>query len=1008
MKANPFEKAIWSIMKRLLFAGVINLVICMVVLGQPSPIYENDGVVEVPPQFAPQIDATNFVNKGLFDINFLSTTFKTTFFNGFAAVNVQLYDFSDTLNFTNQNGMSTDTGFRFDTFAGGSGGNGTRRMAANFNNSGTIIAGAATNSFFTNNFQFLFGSSKILVSATNVVSPGLLEVGGNGLLSVKGRNVDLTRGVLRVDSNTGSFPFFGFFNGFIFPGSFFNSGIFDQFWGVGLNTNQAGNFTLPFPSSPAEPATDIVLGATFVNINLITSNAYVFLSQSGPSNATTQVVFLQNTNPAITTDVRFEPQGGASIPVIQWQSIVTNNIGGLVTNQLYLSDTFGVRTNLQIVTNGSFGIAPIALQPTSRPINYTFSRAFPGYNSLLPTNAPYDPLLLAQAATTNEYTIYGVTLQPTTSQVPTNLVGASITNMPGRIEITADQVLNLANVQLDGANYITLNSTNHFVGSTNAQVVVPNSDINLASTNGSMVISNLLAPVVPRMVGEVDAWSSRWTNVVNGITNEFHVMIVFSALAPTSPSLVQDLKLRSTNLVVADTLNVTRSLLLDTERLTLTTNLAGFSSPMGEINLTSDQIVWSQGLPRLKYLTNFGIISTLNSTYFVGVRQPPYFNSTFDEPYQALVNHGTLSAAGETIWANYFENTGSGVITTNGDLTTSTNMAEVSSFVGPISLQANQSVLANGLFTSPFSDITIMSGDLVVSNHNLQAFRNLTFAVTNSITDGGSASSNVWRVGDGFDLLVKPPTGDLLFTTITNVGPDFAQVDNIWAGEDRGCSPAGFANNVAIGHMILDGGFNSLFNFKAAGTQNAIYIDLLELKDYATNRANPDFTGLSVDPNMMVYFADARIGNIDISEKLNGANGGRFCWVSSFAGPFSSMNIAYPSGKVYTFNRALAQSSSFDSDGDGIVNSADSTPFVTPENVRLRVSMTKQPTPAAQISWMALANSTNTLYCTTNMKSTNWVTLTNFVQGNLDAQVTITDPVKTNGPCFYRLRIGAK
>ena len=88
--------------------------------------------------------------------------------------------------------------------------------------------------------------------------------------------------------------------------------------------------------------------------------------------------------------------------------------------------------------------------------------------------------------------------------------------MPGRIEITASgpkSYLELTRTRIDGESYLLLSATNHFVGSTNAAIVSPVSDVYLGSTNGMMTISNLTTPFVPRMVGEIQAWSGRWTNV---------------------------------------------------------------------------------------------------------------------------------------------------------------------------------------------------------------------------------------------------------------------------------------------------------------------------------------------------------------------------------------------------------------------------------------------------------------------------------------------------------------
>ncbi len=191
---------------------------------------------------------------------------------------------------------------------------------------------------------------------------------------------------------------------------------------------------------------------------------------------------------------------------------------------------------------------------------------------------------------------------------------------------------------MDGESYLRLSATNHFVGSTNAVIISPVSDIYLSSTNGTMAISNLTTPFVPRMEGEIQVWSGRWTNVTassNGVL--FTVTMVDSDLMAKTPSQIQNLSLRSTNLLVGDALNVFGSLLLDTERLTISTNDLTAPTPYGELNLTSGDLTWSASLPKLQCLTNFGMISSVNSIYFAGSRTPPWFSGTYDEPYQSFV-----------------------------------------------------------------------------------------------------------------------------------------------------------------------------------------------------------------------------------------------------------------------------------------------------------------------------------------------------------------------------------
>src|SRR5205807_4475401 len=73
--------------------------------------YINNGIVSTffPPTAAPDIDALNFVNNGLFEVTnlfFESPTFIP-----------DPFETSDTLNYTNHNLMLGDPGWRFETFS---------------------------------------------------------------------------------------------------------------------------------------------------------------------------------------------------------------------------------------------------------------------------------------------------------------------------------------------------------------------------------------------------------------------------------------------------------------------------------------------------------------------------------------------------------------------------------------------------------------------------------------------------------------------------------------------------------------------------------------------------------------------------------------------------------------------------------------------------------------------------------------------------------------------------
>jgi hypothetical protein len=474
---------------------------------------------------------------------------------------------------------------------------------------------------------------------------------------------------------------------------------------------------------------------------------------------------------------------------------------------------------------------------------------------------------------------------------------------------------------------------------------------------------------------------------------------VDSQLSPTAPAQIQDLTLRSTNvaggdgnLVISDVLNITRSMMLEAERITVTTNVSGGPTLAGEINLLSTDITWPASTPRLQYLTNAGAIRSGNAFFFGGSRTTPHFSSNFNEPYIAFVNRGTVTTEGSLIWADYFENTG----TFNAGLS-----------FGSVALESQDTRLTNGSFLSLNADLSIKTGDLVITNHLLQAGRKIILSISNSITDTGVSNANHWAVGRGFDLLVKPPTGDLLGTTISETAA--TAVDNIhtWAGEDRGLTVNGFTNNVALGRLILNGGSSgSRFTFRGVSpNQNALYVDYLDLRNYATNiNASGNLSALNIATNFVIYYAQAVAGGISVAERINQANGGRLRWVAEYAGIYSSTNLVYPDGTTNSFNAALVQSQNIDSDGDGIVNAFDPTPILRPQDLGLTVAVTSQPAMGATVSWITVPSSSNTVYFRSSSGGGDWQVLTNLNVGpSVSGRVSVFDPMTTNGGRYYRV-----
>jgi hypothetical protein len=1017
-------------MKRLFLTGFLSLAAAGGAFGQLTG-YTNNGSITS----APQIDATNFVNNGSMNFS-LGVSIGSSTSIGVVNPSSPPFDFSDVVTFTNRGIMSDDVGWRFDTEPSVSG---FAHRAAGFanQNPGQILGGSlslsAGQGIIIIGVGAGSGSPQIMVSATNISNNGLLDVGPAGLINLAGNVVDLRHGTEFVegfDQLAGSTAT----TGGLAVGALLDVGVFDNYWGIGAQSNKltVADFTLPFPITPIHNTTNTTGQAVQQEFEIINAAGFAITNQIDGSNNLVQAVLVGDSLGLVTPTVGFEPSGDFGftsdfeVPIIQWLAVVTNNLGQIITNTLYLEDTLGAVSNLTIVTN-TVSLSGVNLLV---PTNYAITRTFPGigtFGALSNGNVPYSTALFANAfagrnaASTNQYAALGVQLAPVTAQPDPNLPGQTTSNVTGRLQITADQYLDLTGATISSGNYLGLTATNHYAGSAQANIDFPFADINLGTTNGQLAITNLVQPSIPRFTGPIDCYSARWTNfiqitnVVNGTnglvtntftqTNRFHVLMVSSSLSPTSPVFIGSLALRSTNVTISDLVNVTNSFSLNAQSFTVSSNGPGALSPVGELNLTAVNDFWSSDAPGLQFMTNSGIISLPNASYFQK-RANPNFPTISDAPYQTFLNHGSIaSVGGNIIWANYVENTGSPA-----------GLALISSSVGPITLQATTAVLTNGEFSAIAGDMALTAGNLTISNHALLASGLLSLSATNLLTDGvpalnrygvnvtnlptNSVATNLWTAGDGFNLFVKPAAGSLLGTTVSNSCPAGLQTENTWAGADLGPVPGGFANNTAVGRLVLNGASsNSVFHFKAAGAVNALYVDVLDLENGAANRSNQGgtniWTALNIDTNMTIYFADAVNGNLDISEKLNGANNGRLQWVSSYAGLYSSTNVTYPDGRTFAFNRPLRTSLTIDSDGDGLVNGIDSTPFPepppTPSSIGLTIARTGQ---NALISWNAQPFNTNTVLYRTPA-NTNWGVLTTFVSSTY-GRVTVTDTMQTN------------
>lgn len=976
--------------------------------------------------FPPQVDATNVINNG--SLIFLTNTTALPF------------DTSNTRNFTNNGTMIGSAGFQFDNRPSV----GTRKLAANFQNrnAGIIEGVDQARGYTTLNGVPLIEEdlipSYVLVSATNIINEGTLSVGAAGLMRLTGTNVNLARGGLAVN------PILPIGSGVIGINYFYpDIAIYDKYWG---GTNQTGTdtrsmiqvgadliVTSPFSAVNFHPEPPPIISISgFARIQLINPFGSFYTNTFGTTNISftnstgfpgitnvpvtsiVQAVFVGlPDSPNMETEIRFSSstinQNPFKTASVRFSLTSTNVVSASPElTSIYIVDTLASEINAPYYTNFNNPIFD------KRPGNYEVSRLSPiEYLIGFGGNAPFSGDLLyktnyAISSVTNNYSAYSCFADNIASRPP-NIPAGTVTNLPGKLEIFADSLdVNKTRLRAEGLLNIR---TRHLVNSSNAVVDCENLAYNLGSTNGNLKIQSLAQETVVRLKGTNSMWSGLWTNrqeilienyspnpadtntfILSPITNivevRIHVLMVdASDMLVDVPVVVNELTTRSTNVVQNDTMTVVQSFNTDAQSYTLNGGLTFsntfFTDTSGNVVLVSLDSWVATNAPNLKYFTNNGTMRIPNESHFGDDRVVPY---------SAFVNKGTINSFGMFIDSDYCELGGS--VVTEAELMVETQSGKVE----------------NGQATCQ-GDIVFYAGVLKFNRSTFETRTRFDMTVTNSLFDSGSTSSNTIRCGDGFRLLSKPLTGDLLGTTFESIPPPFASVSHVWAGNNLGVSKSGYSNNVAIGRLVLKpGGFDPFFVFSGTGANNGMYVDFLDLSllsDYENQ--------IALDPNLTIYYAAAQLsfvppGGMTPEEYLDQQFGGRLRWVSQYAGANSSVDVLINGNQTIKVNKALRSSTLIDSDSDGIPNFYDITPFggvmiqsiaknSSPAGYRLTWAATagmvyrvEYKTNAVSAPWTLLLNATNTASVTTNIS----VMDTNVTSGGLQRYYRVT--YNPNGP----------
>ena len=879
--------------------------------AQTSDIFINNGLLTE----SPQVDARAFVNNGLISIGEILPfeTYNTRFF-------------------TNRGSMQNFAGFRL-ALVDPSGG--VQPADTILNTAAAQIAG-----------------NDILFRATNITHKGLISaLDFTGLVRLDGHNVDVSRSRIDIPSPTEflsqSIRLIRDADGNVL-GFQPEIGVFDSYWSatnIGMNVGNLmrlipqGDRTNVIVQPPNHP---VLPGGGTVSLGLVNASGWVLTNSLSPTNQIVQAIFGISTDTNFVMNASWEPSFDANIALqtayLQFTTQQTNVItGSSETFGLTVIDWLGPETNAVILTNlqtAAFG------RPSNYEVTIRQESGFTRPNDVLRADLfthfyseefP-DGQEFTNNVVTNFMTAYrGVMsgLVPVADPVP----GSSLTNNAGRVDIKAKN-LDMSNVRIRAQGGVNID-TEHLISSTNAAVDVAFLNYALGATNGLLRVTSLSKPFVQRISGgAVRLWSAVWTNgfsvtVTNtedeggeamrrlarladdgggddgggddGGGNEttetieyttvFHVLVVENTVRTTTPVQINEFTARSPSTLIGDELTVTGPFRMNSEALTVNGTLAlssGFNSTSFERNWTATNS------PNLRFLTNQGRISVNGILNLGGDRATPL---------DALVNHGTNTSFGTLLRAGYFENSGDTVVNFSG-----------------LDIGVESANLNGGRLESA-NQLSLNAGQLRMRNAVIRSLNDtVLLSISGSVSDVGASAASQIRAPLGVTMDRLPPTGDLLGTTVEVTPIPFAEAALAWPAKDNGKSAGGFANNAAIGRLVLDAQNNSIISLRGIGGGSAVYVDSLELGPGMLDRLEDV---LSVLPGFKVYFAGA---NVPV-DQLDGRLGGALEWVSDFAGAYSGMDILIPGGRTIRVNRAFRESMNVDSDADGLVNGIDPSPF---------------------------------------------------------------------------------
>jgi hypothetical protein len=230
---------------------------------------------------------------------------------------------------------------------------------------------------------------------------------------------------------------------------------------------------------------------------------------------------------------------------------------------------------------------------------------------------------------------------------------------------------------------------------------------------------------------------------------------------------------------------------------------------------------------------------------------------------------------------------------------------------------------------------------------------------------------------------------------------------------------ATYSTNVPIGHLVLQTGTNTVFEFRGTTQNRALFLDLLDIQGTGitnlTTLTNQLKLIADASSSIDIYYADVvctnfernvNLGFQNLAEFLNGKRlgGGTLHWVPTFNGPNTSDDVVVGASST-RMNRALRRSLVIDMDGDGIPNGRDDLPLSSgASTVRVADVSISSVDGKVGLKFQAFAG-TYQVQFTDSLDKPVWRTAATYNHTSSTSRlVTVADPAPvTSDPRFYRL-----